>query len=127
MAKRKKVEEKEPADFGDYLLCNHDKLERVINGVVGQGGKLAGGLGKDAAPEAIIAEYDRLGGLILTKDGEKVAIGSFYDFENKTPRNAPLIIREKSKKGNGPQVNVTEVGEEDRPKRRGRKPRIEEE
>lgn len=69
--------------IGDYTLVNKDKLDRAINGTVGSAGALAGGVGVDAEESEILAEYDRLGGLIL-KDGKyKVKTGSFYDLKNK--------------------------------------------
>ena len=43
--------------------------------------------------DAILAEYDKRAGLI-TKDGEKVETGTFWDFENKTVKEV-----KKEKKG----------------------------
>jgi hypothetical protein len=137
MAKRKKAVELPPADFGDFLLVNHDKLDRVINGVVGEKGKLTGGIGKDAAPEAILAEYDKLGGLVLHKattkelneDGElveqkrnlKVATGAFYDFENEVARKEPRLTYVKAPNSTGaPQIVVVEVGDSEKKMRKGR-------
>src|SRR3990167_5053548 len=57
--------------YGNYLLVNNDKLNRAIFGNVGRGGQMEGGAGEKATPELVIAEYDKLGGLILTKGGEK--------------------------------------------------------
>ena len=91
MAKTKEPKKVEEMVIGDFILVNSDKVERVINGVVGQGGRLTGGLGKGASPELIIAHYDKNGGLIRTKDGQKVATGSFWDFENRKPRTEPEI------------------------------------
>ena len=85
MAKKKEQIVEPPVGFGDYLTCNHEKLDRVINGTIGKDGRLFGGLGKNASPEAVLAEYDKLGGGIK-KDGRKVAMGSFYDFDNKCPQ-----------------------------------------
>ncbi len=85
VTKPKKAENK-PTPIGEFILVNQEKIDRVINGIIGKNGQLVGGLGKDASEEAIIAEYDRIGGLIRNKDGQKIAIGSFYDFENKKPR-----------------------------------------
>lgn len=115
-----------PADYGDFLLYSHEKLDRTINGVVGQGGRLTGGLGKDASAKAIIAEYDKLGGAIKTKDGRKVETGTFYDFENGKPReNISLKFVESNKKGL--QIREENVGDEEPKKGRGRKNKIEEE
>lgn len=102
MAKAKKVEkvEKEPATYGDFVLYNNEKLDRVINGVMGAQGKLTDGLGKDAPISAILAEYDRIGGLVRTRDGKKVALGSFYDFDKGVARETPLVeIDEKPQTG----------------------------
>lgn len=118
MAKKKLVPAK-PTEFGDYLLVNAEKLDRAINGVVGHGGVMMGGVGKDADEQTILAEYDRLGGLILKKNGGvaydedeegnetekpvdvKVATGSFYDFKARRPRTKPevKIARNPNRKG----------------------------
>lgn len=73
-----------------YTLANQDKLKRTIDGTPNRLGQSAGGVSKDAAPETILAAYDRLGGLIL-KDGLKVKMGSFFDFEGKKPRTEPNV------------------------------------
>lgn len=88
MAKKSVVKKKQkpPVDFGGYLLVNHEKVDRVVNGTVSRGGQLVGGVGKDAPAAAVLAEYDRIGGLILDANGEKLATGSFYDFEAGAPR-----------------------------------------
>ncbi len=88
-----------------YVLVNSEKFNRAIFGTVGAEGKMTGGVGEGASPEAILAEYDKLGGLIL-KDGVKMEMGSFYDFENKCPREiampapaaAPMPKAKKAKK-----------------------------
>lgn len=75
----------EPRKILGYSLVNHDKLDRAINGAVSKRGQLEGGVGAEASDEAVIAEYDRLGGLIL-KGKYKVKTGSFYDFKGRKPR-----------------------------------------
>jgi 5-deoxy-D-glucuronate isomerase len=83
MAKKKEVEEVNFKVVNGYHLVNAEKLDRAINGTVMSLGALKGGAGQDAEPEEVLAEYDRLGGLIL-KDGKyKVKTGSFYDFKHK--------------------------------------------
>lgn len=77
---------------GDYEMVNHDKVERVINGVIGKLGQLHGGLGEDAPKELILAHYDRLGGFIKNKAGYKVQNGSFWDLKEKCPRKEPKVI-----------------------------------
>lgn len=69
--------------IGKYTLANSDKLERAINGTILDQGRMTGGVGADADESEIIAEYDRLGGLILKDDKYKVKTGSFYDFKTK--------------------------------------------
>lgn len=73
-----------------FVLQNVDKLVRAIEGTVGAAGQLVGGVGENASNEAKIAEYDRLGGLIL-KGKNKVKMGSFYDFAAGQPRPEPII------------------------------------
>lgn len=108
MAKAKKNENIEPKEMAGFVICNRSKLDRVINGTVGADGKLEGGIGADASEEAILAEYDRLGGLIRTADGEKVATGSFYDFENRCARTNPTAKVERASRRGGA-VNVEKV------------------
>ena len=82
--------------IGEYVLANPDKVERATNGTVLDQGQMKGGVGIEydkkgnvTNGEAILAEYDRLGGLIL-KDGKyKVKTGSFYDFQEKKPFEDP--------------------------------------
>ena len=79
--------------IGQFTLENEEKIDRAINGTPGRGGVAQGGVGKDAKPEAILAEYDRLGGYI-TKGGRKIKSGSFYDFKNRKPRVEPEVVYE---------------------------------
>ncbi len=65
--------------------------------------------GEDNEKE-LLAQYDKLGGLI-TKDGEKVATGSFYDFKAKKARFEPLVSFEKPKEKKG--TIVENVGDEE--------------
>lgn len=73
-----------------FVLENGDKLERVVAGDMGRGGVLEGGLGEEAAPELVLAHYDKIGGLI-TKDGIKIKNGSFWDIKAKKPRVEPDV------------------------------------
>ena len=75
---------------GNFTLANEEKVERALRGTLVQGGKLVGGVGDGADDEALLAEYDRLGGLVL-KDDIKVKTGSFYDLANKCPRKEPEL------------------------------------
>lgn len=73
-----------------YTLVNPDKFERAINGSIVDKGRVVGGIGKEASPEAILAEYDKLGGLIK-KGKHRVKMGSFYDFKNRKPHDKPQV------------------------------------
>lgn len=74
-----------------FQIENAEKLERVVMGVVSRAGTLEGGLGLDADPELVLANYDKLAGFI-TKDGVKIKTGSFWDFKAKAPRKEPQIM-----------------------------------
>ena len=110
-----------PRKVGDYFLVNHEKLDRVIVGVVGREGRVEGGLGSDAAFDAVLAGYDKLGGLILDAHGNKIATGSFYDFQNKRARvlAEPEVAEQPKAKL---KVDVSEVE-----KKRGRRKKLIEE
>lgn len=82
----KKKKQAPPLEFGGYQLVNHDKVHRAINGTIGREGKMEGGVGKEATAAQVLAEYDRLGGLILDQYGTKLETGSFYDFDKGEPR-----------------------------------------
>lgn len=74
-----------------YVAENAEKWNRAVEGSIAREGTLVGGVGKDASPEAKLAAYDRLGGLI-TKDGRKVKTGSFYDFKKQAQREVPEVV-----------------------------------
>jgi hypothetical protein len=74
-----------------FELVNDEKVHRAIYGTVGQGGSAVGGVGEEATEAEILAEYDRLGGLI-TKNGDKVKMGCFYDFKGRKPHKDPKVI-----------------------------------
>lgn len=78
--------------LNDFVLVNPDKVKRAKIGSIGHGGKLYGGVGENATPEVLLAEYDRLGGLVENKQGNKIKTGSFYDFENKKPRDKKEVV-----------------------------------
>lgn len=119
MAKKKAIPVQEPvADFGDFVVYNPDKLHRAINGSTTSRGSMEGGVGKDASPEAILAEYDRLGGLIKTKGGQKVAIGSFYDFEAGKPRKEPTVELDEKPNEGGLNIVTENVGDDEKPKKK---------
>lgn len=78
-------------EIDGYTLMSADKVHRAIFGSMSAEGQLAGGVGEDASDNAKLAEYDRLGGLIL-KGGNKVKTGSFYDFGSKKVRTKPKVV-----------------------------------
>lgn len=92
-----------------FTLVNEEKLGRAINGSIGKGAVLYGGVGDKAEPEEILAEYDRLGGLIL-QGLRKVKTGSFYDFEKGEARKTPeVLLIMKDLDGNVEEVNADEI------------------
>lgn len=82
-----------------------------MNGSAGEGGKMVGGVGNgayfqeawkrngveldekevDVLETALLAEYDRLGGLIK-RAGDVVKMGSFYDFKARKPLSKPNVV-----------------------------------
>jgi hypothetical protein len=76
-----------------YKLANMDKVRRALKGSPNAQGEFVGGVEKaDGSYEddALLAEYDRIGGLIL-KGSDKVRTGSFYDFGAKAPAEKPKV------------------------------------
>lgn len=66
-------------EINGFVLSNTVKLERVQEKFVG------------ADESTILVEYDRLGGLI-TKGGQKVKSGCFYDFKTKKAFPEPKVV-----------------------------------
>lgn len=97
-------------EIKSYILENQDKVERALNGTprgdssriggVGQGAYFDGVWKKDGKElsvaevdkleTALLAEYDRLGGRI-TKGGDKVKMGSFFNFPARKPHDEPKV------------------------------------
>lgn len=75
---------------GEFVLMNDEKVDRAIFGSLTRLNTRAGGVGPDAQPNALLAEYDRLGGFIA-KNGLKVKEGSFFDFKIRKPRAEPIV------------------------------------
>ncbi len=94
-----------------FTLVDSSKLERALNGTPTSSGSNLGGVGNGAyfedgkwvkngkalsdsdsekLEDAILAEYDRIGGFIKRGD-DKVKTGSFYDFKARTPRETPQV------------------------------------
>jgi 2-keto-4-pentenoate hydratase len=76
--------------FAGFKCVNEEKLERAIHGLKNGDKEVFRGVGDEATPDAVLANYDKLGGLIL-KDGQIVKMGSFYDFIKKKPREEAEI------------------------------------
>lgn len=74
-----------------FNVANIEKLDRAIMGAQTSHGATKGGVGPDADANTILAEYDRLGGLIR-KGKTKIKMGSFFDFKAKAPRAKPKPI-----------------------------------
>ena len=83
--------------IGQYKLHNNEKINRAISGVdfvTKNGTEHSGGIPLDEEGKYkkadLLAEYDKLGGYI-TKDGNSIKKGSFYDFKGKKPLDKPEI------------------------------------
>lgn len=94
-----------------YDLVNTQKLDRALNGEQQGSSERVGGVGNGvywekgawmkegeiisdkevaALETALLAEYDRLGGLIRL-DGDKVKTGCFYNFKGRKPFETPDV------------------------------------
>ena len=76
-----------------YTLANADKVNRALDGAMNDRGQFIGGVRKadgSYEAEALLAEYDRIGGLIK-KGEDKVRMGSFYEFSARRPRLEPKV------------------------------------
>lgn len=105
---KKKIKEQEEVvtnpvgEFEGYALFNQDKLTRAKEAA-----------GKGASEALVLAEYDKLGGLITTKDGEKLATGSFYDFVAKKPKEVAEAKAAKKPNRGGKKLITKKVGDEE--------------
>ena len=73
---------------GKYTLMNMEKVTRALEGSPNDRGELNGGVADGEGnfkPESLLAEYDRIGGLIRV-ESDKVVTGSFYDFKGRKPK-----------------------------------------
>ncbi len=85
----------EVTQVGNYILQNSEKVDRALHGTINQSAAKIGGVIKEDGSyddKALLAEYDRLGGLITNLKGSKVKTDSFYDFEKKKPFDKPKPI-----------------------------------
>lgn len=110
----------------NYTLINLQKLERALNGTPRGDSTTIGGVANgayfednvwkregielseedvDKLENAILAEYDKLGGAIKKGD-DNVNTGSFYDFKARKPLATPRVVF--TYRINGKVVNVPE-------------------
>ena len=85
-----------PEKVGAYTLGNPDKVLRALNGSPNQVGQISGGVRKADGTwdkDDLLAEYDRIGGVILKGD-DKVQTGSFYDFKARKARDEAKVVFE---------------------------------
>lgn len=83
-----------PKRVRGFDLRNEDKVRRALDGSPDASGGAKGGVRKEDGSfedKDLLAEYDRIGGFI-SKNGDKVKTGSFYDFRNKRPRVKPEVV-----------------------------------
>ena len=77
-----------------FELVNEEKANRALNGTQRGDGTIFGGIVREDGTyddNALLAEYDKLGGL-MTKNGDKVKVGSFYDFKNRKALKEPKVF-----------------------------------
>lgn len=102
-SKASTIESIEDFDVIDgFVLENHDKLQRAVEGEVKRAGVPEGGLLQEYGelskipPALVLAHYDRLAGYITKNVGGsgsvKVKTGSFWDFKKKAPRPKPKLM-----------------------------------
>ncbi len=98
-------------EIKSFTLVDAQKLDRALNGTPRGDGTTIGGVGNGAyflegkwmrngeeleeskveiLESAVLAEYDKVGGLIR-KNGDKVKTGSFFDFKGKKPFDKPKV------------------------------------
>lgn len=89
------LEIKEAIKVGKYTLENPEKIMRSLHGSMNDKGEFVGGVLKNGAfdDDELLAEYDRIGGLI-TRSGDKVATGSFYNFAERRRQDKPSVMLE---------------------------------
>ena len=76
-----------------FILANPDKVTRALDGAMNDRGEFLGGIRRadGSYDEAeLIAEYDKIGGLIK-KGEDKVRTGSFFDFKARKARVEPKV------------------------------------
>lgn len=76
-----------------FTLVNPDKVNRALDGAMNERGEFVGGVRKEDGTfdkAELLAEYDRIGGLIK-KGEDKVRTGSFFNFAARKPRPEPTV------------------------------------
>lgn len=83
MARKKAERKQEATPVSQYMLEFKPKVDRAM-----------ANLGENHTEDQLLAEYDRLGGLI-TYEGMKVKTGSFWDKNTKAPveNPNPIVMR----------------------------------
>lgn len=94
--------------IGKYELKYQPKVDRAIKAV------------GDKDENAILVEYDRLGGLIVL-NGEKVKSGSFYDVKNGTAFDRPQVVVIKKARAAREEVVSEQESEEEVPRKKKKK------
>lgn len=83
-----------PHEVKGFQLVNPEKVERALYGTPDAKSVRKGGIANPTSgtfdEDLLLAEYDKLGGLI-TRNGDRVKMGSFYDFGAGKPREKAEI------------------------------------
>lgn len=77
-----------------YVIQNDGKFKRAVYGSPSALGTLSGGVGENATEEEKLAAYDKLGGLIKTKNDRKIKTGCFWDFKKNVIIEKPKPVVE---------------------------------
>jgi hypothetical protein len=87
------LEIKEAIKVKGYKLVNPDKIQRALHGSPDDKGMPVGGVYRDGKydDDELLVEYDRIGGLIRNKEGDKVRTGSFYNFTDRKAHDKPAV------------------------------------
>jgi hypothetical protein len=80
-------------EINGYTLANQEKLQRAAEGAPTSEGTPQGGVGYEDE-DALLVQYDKLGGLILNAEGRKVKTGCFFDFKAQKASEEPKVILE---------------------------------
>jgi hypothetical protein len=84
----------ENLEVNGYTLVNPEKIQRAMEGQPTPDGSSKGGVAREDGSydaNALLAEYDKLGGLIK-KGSDRVKTGSFYDFKARKAHAEPKVF-----------------------------------